>query len=1093
MANNDLTLALTIKTMVEGSPNVKALADELKKLGVSAKQATDDSNPLNNAFKGLDIRPIAAIRAEIDKLNADFKTLAESGEVSLADLGRAEQALKAKTKDLHQEMQVQSEKTSLSFTSLIATLGTLSVGTAAITAFGKASLESMQHAESGFKGLESVSKYTGNSINASWAVVTRYTKDGLVSVADASKALQNLLSRGYDIKSAENVLNRLKDSAAFNRQASLSLSEAVVSATEGLKNENSMLVDNDGVTKNVSKMWEEYAQKLGRGVQTLSQAEKVQAEINGIMHETEAQLGNAAKAADSYQGSVAKLGMAWEKFKTAFGGDSAEDVKPLVDFLGSVVELLGEAGASAHNFDLEFLSIGQTIGTIVYAIANGKLSELPEMLSRNYQQLQVDLDKTTERYEQGLTPAMQQSIAEGKKVGPVAESAAKQAADAEARFTAAMTQNGEKLKLAVELLEQAYQRQNQGIAAALAQRLGLIDASNAAENVKAQQKEQAEAEALGKRLELTKLYEAQRLKAVDDAYSAELGKNAQGEAQKEQITKAAVEARKEAYASLATAYSQVVADLSSQFDREMGAFNQGNKSIQAMAAQHEQDILAIRRSGMSARDALDSEEKERDQVLAKLREESAKGSQADQEQVNKLYERAKTLITDITRAKQNQASDPYYKEDAAYQGEKKLNEAYAEQQKALTAINKEHKENADKLLPSINEARIKVDDMNKSLGVLDQSLAQSKKLNLELAGYDKVRGQLDSLLSTEVKTIVVKTVAAGSEAAAAAAAAPAPESGNDQTAAPDQTAPAEGHRWGGLIRALASGGRLPGYGGGDKIPLLGEGGEFMVRKESVQKYGVPLFEALNAGKFASGGMVGNDSQAYQTEFKTLLDSVMSPIEDNAEYNAVITGFNPLPGLQVIKNRLQAFIDASPASMQQSLRDTLNTAMQGRIASTLMGEKSFIAEQNRPGSPAVAAGGNLLEGERAIGVFQSMMSPGAGINRDAINRQIDLMTNKGQIMPNSGQAWLDMAMQAVAAAKVIPANPPVVKGGDLEPPFAKGGQGGFPGGQRGLFTLGAPLQPIQINSPQSGKAAIVYGAPSDHKDLVDMLKFHAMTT
>lgn len=35
-----------------------------------------------------------------------------------------------------------------------------------------------------------------------------------------------------------------------------------MSATEGLKNENSILVDNAGVTKNVAKMREEYAKKI---------------------------------------------------------------------------------------------------------------------------------------------------------------------------------------------------------------------------------------------------------------------------------------------------------------------------------------------------------------------------------------------------------------------------------------------------------------------------------------------------------------------------------------------------------------------------------------------------------------------------------------------------------------------------------------------------------------------------------------------------------------------------------------------------------------------------------------------------------------
>lgn len=67
---------------------------------------------------------------------------------------------------------------------------------------------------------------------------------------------------------------------------------------------------------------------------------------------------------------------------------------------------------------------------------------------------------------------------------------------------------------------------------------------------------------------------------------------------------------------------------------------------------------------------------------------------------------------------------------------------------------------------------------------------------------------------------------------------------------------------GGLIQRLARGGRLPGYGGGDRISALLEAGEFVIRKEAVSKFGAGLFHALNAlqlpeiPRFALGGPVG---------------------------------------------------------------------------------------------------------------------------------------------------------------------------------------------------------------------------------------------
>lgn len=53
---------------------------------------------------------------------------------------------------------------------------------------------------------------------------------------------------------------------------------------------------------------------------------------------------------------------------------------------------------------------------------------------------------------------------------------------------------------------------------------------------------------------------------------------------------------------------------------------------------------------------------------------------------------------------------------------------------------------------------------------------------------------------------------------------------------------------GGLINAFARGGRLPGYGGGDRVSALLEAGEFVMRKEAVRKFGAGFFESLNSLK-----------------------------------------------------------------------------------------------------------------------------------------------------------------------------------------------------------------------------------------------------
>ncbi|MBF0137466.1 MAG: phage tail tape measure protein [Magnetococcales bacterium] len=74
----------------------------------------------------------------------------------------------------------------------------------------------------------------------------------------------------------------------------------------------------------------------------------------------------------------------------------------------------------------------------------------------------------------------------------------------------------------------------------------------------------------------------------------------------------------------------------------------------------------------------------------------------------------------------------------------------------------------------------------------------------------------------------------------------------------------EAHAVGGPV-GLARGGRLPGFGGGDRVHAMLEAGEFVIRKEAVRRYGLGLLESLNRmrlrlpemPRFAAGGLVRN--------------------------------------------------------------------------------------------------------------------------------------------------------------------------------------------------------------------------------------------
>lgn len=190
---------------------------------------------------------------------------------------------------------------------------------AAITKFGKACLDVATQTSNAWIGLNSILTGQGKSFSQAQKFIQEYVSDGLVPLNNAVTTYKNLAARGYSSDQIKKTMTALKNAATFGRQSTYSLGEAVQTASEGLKNENSILVDNAGVTKNVAKMWEDYAKSIGKSTNQLTQAEKIEAEVNGILEETKFQMNDASIYANTYSGKVAQLNYAFTSMKTAIG------------------------------------------------------------------------------------------------------------------------------------------------------------------------------------------------------------------------------------------------------------------------------------------------------------------------------------------------------------------------------------------------------------------------------------------------------------------------------------------------------------------------------------------------------------------------------------------------------------------------------------------------------------------------------------------------------------------------------------------------------------------------------------------------------
>lgn len=155
-------------------------------------------------------------------------------------------------------------------------------------------------------GLSSIARAFGHDINGATRAAQELSADGLMPLGDAAAGLKNLLASGFSLPQAIKLMNAFKDSAAFGRQGSLEFGQAIVGATEGIKNGNSALVDNAGVTKNLSNILVDAgfsAQDLSKAGQDASVRMAI---FNGVLKETSANTGDAAKLSDSFGGAAAR-------------------------------------------------------------------------------------------------------------------------------------------------------------------------------------------------------------------------------------------------------------------------------------------------------------------------------------------------------------------------------------------------------------------------------------------------------------------------------------------------------------------------------------------------------------------------------------------------------------------------------------------------------------------------------------------------------------------------------------------------------------------------------------------------------------------
>lgn len=230
-------------------------------------------------------------------------------------------------------------------------------------------------------GLSGILTAQGKDLNAAKAWLKSYTKDGLIPMMDAYTAYKRLAAAGYSDEQTQSILTNLKDSAAFNRQGSMTMGEAIKSAAEGIKNENSILVDNAGVTKNLSVIWDEYAASIGKTAATLTDAEKRIATTQGIMRETAFQTGDAAKYSNTLAGAQAALKAQTKMLSSALGSMFAPALQQCIPHVTALLERLTALAEKAGQ--VMAILFGTSSATSRTSSNTAKLANSTQQVSTN--------------------------------------------------------------------------------------------------------------------------------------------------------------------------------------------------------------------------------------------------------------------------------------------------------------------------------------------------------------------------------------------------------------------------------------------------------------------------------------------------------------------------------------------------------------------------------------------------------------------------------------------------------------------------------------------------------------------------------------
>lgn len=533
----------------------------------------------------------------------------------------------------------------------------------------------------------------------------------------------------------------------------------------------------------------------------------------------------AAASTTRLSRAVSALGGLGGMVNGLFGAWIAWDIGTTIGNWGLQFDWVQKVGANIAQMTAKFVAFGAFMTTPLSLASWQAFAAELDNINVHFDGVRAEIGKTTQAHADGAASMAQTEVEKSAQIE--AEALKQQTAFASVQTAA---------KALSDSISAEAKAQTAAIEQALIERLALIDAMDISEAAKDSLRVTAKLAASTAQVTLQQNTADQKLAVIDQEYAAELtaaATNAQrsGEIESQKRTdKLAV------YTGLAEYYQSEVNRLSGVYAGELKLAQQAKQQLQSLNQSHEQALFNIKLMGMGEREKIDAQESLFNDKLGKIKKERAKGEQADQDKINALLGDARGLHDKITRAAGNGS-------DALSKAKGRENILWAQEKTTLEANATAHESNAERAKAARNGVNEQLQATQTTIkDITDKLNAEyALKIGIDTASLSAAQSIIARLVAPETKTIYIQTVETSGPAAQA-------------TGGP--AGQPTGEPWRFAVGGFTpKSGRLPGFGGGDKIKALLEGGEFIIRKEAVKKLGLPFMHLVNAGQQPVGDVI----------------------------------------------------------------------------------------------------------------------------------------------------------------------------------------------------------------------------------------------